>query len=47
MTRVIGSPITDAGLYYGMTSALAVLIGGLAGGALCDLLDRRDKRWIA
>ena len=47
MTRVIGSPIADAGLYYGMTSALAVLIGSLAGGSLCDLLVRRDKRWIA
>lgn len=47
MTRVIGSPIADAGLYYGMTSALAVLIGSLAGGSLCDMLVRRDKRWIA
>ncbi len=47
MTRVIGSPIEDAGLYFGLTSALAVLIGSLAGGSLCDLLVRRDKRWIA
>lgn len=47
MTRVIGSPIAEAGLYYGLTSALAVLIGSLAGGSLCDLLVRRDKRWIA
>lgn len=47
MTRVIGSPIADAGLYFGLTSALAVLIGSLAGGSLCDLLVRRDKRWIA
>lgn len=47
MTRVIGSPIADAGLYFGLTSAFAVLIGSLAGGALCDLLVRRDTRWIA
>lgn len=47
MTRVIGSPIAEAGLYYGFTSALAVLVGSLAGGTLCDWLVRRDKRWIA
>jgi MFS family permease len=44
--RVIGSPIEIAGPYYGLASALAVLIGGVGGGFLCDLLARRDKRWI-
>jgi predicted MFS family arabinose efflux permease len=47
LIRVVGSPIADAGLYYGLSSGLAVLIGSLAGGILCDMLVRRDKRWIA
>lgn len=47
LVRVVKVPIADAGLYYGMTSALAVLIGSLAGGALCDWLVRRDRRWVA
>jgi MFS family permease len=47
LVRVLGRPIADAGLYYGATSAAAVLIGSLAGGAVCDLLTRRNARWIA
>lgn len=47
LVRVIHSPIEQAGLYYGATSALAVLIGSLAGGAIQDALSRRDPRWIA
>jgi predicted MFS family arabinose efflux permease len=47
LIRVIGSPIADAGPVYGLTSALAVLVGSLAGGALCDVLAARDRRWIA
>lgn len=46
LVRVIGSPIASAGLYYGATSAVAVLVGSLGGGALCDWLIRRDKRWV-
>ncbi len=46
LVRVIESPIEQAGLYYGATSALAVLIGSLAGGAIQDALSRRDSRWI-
>lgn len=47
LVRVVKVPIADAGLYYGMTSAFAVLVGSLAGGALCDWLVRRDRRWVA
>lgn len=47
LIRVVGSPIADAGLYYGLSSGVAVLIGSLAGGMACDMLVRRDKRWIA
>jgi len=46
LVRVIESPIEQAGLYYGATSAFAVLIGSLAGGAIQDALSRRDPRWI-
>ena len=46
LVRVIESPIEQAGLYYGATSAFAVLIGSLAGGAIQDALSRRDARWI-
>lgn len=47
LVRVVKVSIADAGLYYGMTSAFAVLVGSLAGGALCDMLVRRDRRWVA
>lgn len=47
IVRVIGSPIDVGGLWYGFASAGAVLVGSLAGGALCDRLSARDKRWIA
>lgn len=47
LVRVVKVSIADAGLYYGMTSAFAVLVGSLAGGALCDWLVRRDRRWVA
>lgn len=47
LTRVLGVPVGKVGLYYGLTTAVAVLIGSVAGGWLCDALVRRDKRWIA
>jgi MFS family permease len=47
LIRVVGSPIATAGLYYGMSSAFAVLVGSLVGGWLCDVLVRRDRRWTA
>ena len=47
LVRVLGRPIADAGLYYGLTSGLAVLVGSLAGGALSDHLAGKDRRWIA
>lgn len=47
LVRVVGSPIDEGGLYFGVTSALAVLLGSLGGGTLCDILVRRDPRWTA
>lgn len=47
MIRVIGSPIAEAGPIYGFASAGAVLVGSLAGGALCDWLTALDRRWTA
>jgi len=47
LVRVVKVSIADAGLYYGVTSAFAVLVGSLAGGTLCDWLVRRDRRWVA
>jgi predicted MFS family arabinose efflux permease len=47
LTRVLGVPVRDVGLYYGLTTALGVLLGSVVGGWLCDALVRRDKRWIA
>jgi len=47
LTRVLGVAVGKVGLYYGLTTAVAVLIGSIAGGWLCDALVRRDKRWIA
>jgi len=46
IVRVLQIPIADAGLYYGATSAAAVLVGSLGGGAVCDWLVKRDKRWL-
>lgn len=46
IVRVLKVPIADAGLYYGATSAVAVLIGSLGGGALCDWMVKRDRRWL-
>ncbi|MES2496526.1 MAG: MFS transporter [Pseudomonadota bacterium] len=46
LVRVIGSPIAESGPIFGLTSAMAVLVGSLAGGALCDWLTARDRRWI-
>jgi MFS family permease len=45
--RVLQRPIEEAGLLYGLTTAVGVLIGSIGGGALCDVLTRRDRRWIA
>lgn len=47
LVRVVGTPIAKGGLYYGVTSAFAVLLGSVAGGFLCDMLVRRDLRWSA
>jgi predicted MFS family arabinose efflux permease len=47
LTRVLGVPVGEVGLYYGLTTAVAVLIGSIAGGWLCDALVRRDPRWVA
>lgn len=47
LVRVVGIPIDQAGLWYGLTSGFAVLVGSLGGGTLSDRLVRRDSRWIA
>lgn len=47
LTRVLRVPVRDVGLFYGLTTALGVLLGSVVGGWLCDALVRRDKRWIA
>ena len=47
LVRVVGIPIDQAGLWYGLTSGFAVLVGSLGGGILSDRLVRRDSRWIA
>ncbi|MEX6631923.1 spinster family MFS transporter [Hyphococcus lacteus] len=47
LVRVIGSPIEQSGFYFGITSGIAVLIGSLAGGSICDVLSKRDARWVA
>ena len=47
LSRVLETPMTEVGRYYGLTTAVAVLVGSIAGGWLCDLLVRRDNRWIA
>lgn len=46
LVRVVGSPMQEAGLYYGMTSAMAVFVGSILGGMLSDRLVRRDRRWV-
>lgn len=42
----MGSPIEQAGLYYGAVSAVAVFVGSILGGLLSDRLVKRDRRWV-
>ena len=46
LVRVVGSPIEQAGLYYGAVSAVAVFAGSILGGLLSDRLVKRDRRWV-
>ena len=45
LIRVHGMSLSEAGLVLGVVGTLGALIGGIAGGVVCDRLAARDPRW--
>jgi len=46
LNRVMKLSLTEIGTVYGPVSAVATLIGALAGGFVTDWLAARDRRWL-
>ncbi|QEE23393.1 MFS transporter [Rhodanobacter glycinis] len=45
LIRTHGLSLAQAGMWFGLASGIGATVGTVTGGALCDRLARRDRRW--